>query len=377
MDDKTEFQLRYVGTRFDGTRLPVDLLTDLPAFQDLLVAFAKDEWKRLNADYVRVPRGFEKSISFDLVALEPGSAMPKLNWRKENSQVNLPGFSDQLETIVQDSYLHIVKLVDDAANDVFPSSLSPEHIRALNKFGSKLQPGERIEFLGSADASGKVIYFDMSRRKDLITKVRETYELKFEGVGILVGAHVSDLNGTISVKTEEHGEISFPLDKDRIIKEFDGHIGKNVQFDVIIELDHNNRYRNITDVHQVGLYDPITAAQTKLFERLTHLSSLSEGWLDGQGRSITLEACDTAGFFIALSHQTAEAYRLYPSEVGGLLVEFEWEGWDYTVECLPDGNLEMYGISLNDDAEMLPTSFDTVDSDFIREFSSRTRTSNV
>lgn len=377
MDDKTEFQLRYVGTRFDGTRLPVDLLTDLPAFQDLLVAFAKDEWKRLNADYVRVPRGFEKSISFDLVALEPGSAMPKLNWRKENSQVNLPGFSDQLETIVQDSYLHIVKLVDDAANDVFPSSLSPEHIRALNKFGSKLQPGERIEFLGSADASGKVIYFDMSRRKDLITKVRETYELKFEGVGILVGAHVSDLSGTISVKTEEHGEISFPLDKDRIIKEFDGHIGKNVQFDVIIELDHNNRYRNIIDVHQVGLYDPITAAQTKLFERLTYLSSLSEGWLDGQGRSITLEACDTAGFFIALSHQTAEAYRLYPSEVGGLLVEFEWEGWDYTVECLPGGNLEMYGISLNDDAEMLPTSFDTVDSDFIREFSSRTRTSNV
>lgn len=377
MDDKTEFQLRYVGTRFDGTRLPVDLLTDLPAFQDLLVAFAKDEWKRLNADYVRVPRGFEKSISFDLVALEPGSAMPKLNWRKENSQVNLPGFSDQLETIVQDSYLHIVKLVDNAANDIFPSSLSPEHIRALNKFGSKLQPGERIEFLGSADASGNVVYFDMSRRKDLITKVRETYELNFDGVGILVGSHVSDLNGTISVKTEEHGEITFPLDTDRIINEFDGHIGKNVQFDVTIELDHNNRYRNIIDVHQVGLYDPTTAAQTKLFERLAHLSSLSEGWLDGEGRSVTLEVREAAGFFIALSHQTAEAYRLYPSEAGGILVEFEWENWDYTVEFLPDGKIEMYGISLNDDAEMLPTLFDTVDSDFIREFSSRTRTSNV
>lgn len=377
MDDTTEFQLRYVGARFDGTRMPVDLLTDLSAFQDLLVAFAKEEWKRLNADYVRVPRGFEKSISFDLVALEPGSAMPKLNWRKESTQVNLPGFSDQLESIVQDSYVQIVTLIDNAANDIFPSSLSPEHVRALNKFGSRLQPGERIEFLGSSDTNGNVVYFNTARRKELITRVRETYESKFEGVGILVGSHITDTGGTISIRTDEHGEIAFPLESDRIIKEFDGHIGKNVQFDVIIELDHNNKYRNIIEVHQVGLYDAITAAQTKLFDRLVHLSTLPDGWLDGKGKSVTSHATETAGYFIALSHHTAESYRLYPSEVGGLLVEFEWGGWDYTVECLPDGRLEMYGISLTDDTEMLPTTFETVDSDFIKEFSSRTRTANV
>jgi len=377
MDDTTEFQLRYVGARFDGARMPVDLLTDLPAFQDLLVAFAKEEWKRLNADYVRVPRGFEKSISFDLVALESGSAMPKLNWRKENTQVNLPGFSDQLESIVQDSYLQIVSLIDNAANDVFPTSLSPEHVRALNKFGSRLQQGERIEFLGSSDINGNVVYFDTTRRKELITRVRETYEAKFEGVGILTGSHVGDIDGTISIKTDEHGEIIFPLDADRIIKEFDGNIGKNVQFDVIIELDHNNKYRDVIEVHRVGLYDAITAAQTKLFERLQYLITLQDGWLDGGGNATTPHAAESAGYFIALSHHTAESYRLYPSEAGGVLVEFEWNSWDYTVECLPDGRLEMYGISLIDEDEMLPTTFNTMDSDFIKEFSSRTRTSNV
>lgn len=374
MDDSTDFQLRYVGTRFDGARMPVDLLTDFPAFQDLLVAFAKDEWKKLNSDYVRVPRGFENSLSFDLVAIDDGSAMPKLNWRKENAQVRLPGFPDQLEAIVQQSYIRIVNLIDDAANDIFPTSLSPEHIRALNKFGAKLRGGERIEFLGSKDRQGDVVYFDIARRKELITHVRETYEAKFEGVGILLGSQVVDRVGTINIRTEEHGDITLQIDPAQIIKEFDGHINANVQFDISIELDHNNKFRSVIEVHHAGLFDPLTAAQDKLFQRLNHLSTLSPGWLDGQGKAITPASVETAGFFIAVSHQTAETYKLYPSEEGGLLVEFEWNDWDYSVECLPDGSIEIYGISLRNDDEMAPVEFGSVDSEFIKEFSSRTRT---
>lgn len=55
MAGDTTFRLRYVGGRFNGTRLPVDVLTDLPAFRDLLVAFAKEEWRDLNAERKRVP----------------------------------------------------------------------------------------------------------------------------------------------------------------------------------------------------------------------------------------------------------------------------------------------------------------------------------
>ena len=67
MSQNKSFRLRYVGTRFEGKRLPVDVLTDLPALGELVVAFAKSEWRRLNEDRKRVPRGFDASLAFDLV----------------------------------------------------------------------------------------------------------------------------------------------------------------------------------------------------------------------------------------------------------------------------------------------------------------------
>jgi len=374
MDDSKDFQLRYVGKRFDGTRLPVDILADLPAFRDLLVAFAKDEWRKLNSNYIRVPRGFDKSLSFDLVALEPGSAMPKLNWRKESTQVNLPGFSDQIETIVQDSYMDIVKLIDNAANSIFPESLSSEHIRALNKFGSRLKDGERIEFLGSSDSNGNVVYFDAPRRKDLITHVRETYEAKFEGIGKLLGSQVADSAGSITIRTEQHGDISLSLDPERIISEFDGNINSDVQFDLTIELDHNNKFRSVIEIFDVELIDSISPTQRKLLDRLEHLASLEKGWMDGMGERLSATAIETAGYFITITPQTADAYKIYPSETGGVLIELEWDDWDYSVEIQPDGSVEMYGISLSDTQEITPMSFESIDSRFLQEFSSRTRT---
>jgi len=374
MDDSKDFQLRYVGKRFDGTRLPVDILADLPAFRDLLVAFAKDEWRKLNSNYVRVPRGFDKSLSFDLVALEPGSAMPKLNWRKESTQVNLPGFSDQIETIVQDSYMDIVKLIDNAANSIFPESLSSEHIRALNKFGSRLKDGERIEFLGSSDTNGNVVYFDAPRRKDLITHVRETYEAKFEGIGKLLGSQVADSVGAITIRTEQHGDISLNLDPERIISEFDGNINSDVQFDLTIELDHSNKFRSVIEIFDVELIDSISPTQRKLLDRLEHLASLEKGWMDGMGERLSATAIETAGYFITITPLTADAYKIYPSETGGILIELEWNDWDYSVEIQPDGSVEMYGISLSDTQEITPMSFESIDSKFLQEFSSRTRT---
>jgi hypothetical protein len=96
MTDET-FKLRYVGQRFHDARLPVDVLSDLPAFRDLLVAFAKDRWRALNSDRRRVPKGFDKSLSFDLVGIEEGSAVPALNWNRGSAQDLLPGFVDELQ----------------------------------------------------------------------------------------------------------------------------------------------------------------------------------------------------------------------------------------------------------------------------------------
>ena len=54
------------------------MLPDLPAFRDLLFAYAKEVWRGYNTERQRVPKGFDKCLSFDLIAIEDGSAKPKV-----------------------------------------------------------------------------------------------------------------------------------------------------------------------------------------------------------------------------------------------------------------------------------------------------------
>jgi hypothetical protein len=366
-EDHKTFQLRYVGARFDGARLPLDVLSDLPAFRDLLVSYAKDRWRELNLHRQRLPRGFDQSISFDLVAIDEGSAMPKLDWSRETAQRMLPDFTDQLEDLVDKSYKDLVVLIDGAGHDRFPSALSSEHIRALNKLGAGLQDGERIEFLGSSGANGNVVHLDPFRRKALITRVRETYQARYDGIGTLIGLHTVD--GYIVVETVEHGQLRISVDPVRVSEEFDGNTGSDVQFALQIEKDNNDHLRSVIDVFDVELIDAeLSDSIMRCRDRLNELSSLGAGWHDGDGNAVTPSAVEAAKVFLAKRPFFAGAYRLYPTEAGGILFEFKNDGWDFSVEFGAEGTVEMYGIQISGSEEMEPEFFGRLGEDFIKVF---------
>jgi len=374
MAGDTTFRLRYVGARFNGARLPVDVLADLPAFRDLLVAFAKDEWRDLNAGRKRVPKGFDKSISFDLVGINDGSAVPLLNWSRNAAQENLPGFEDELQEIVGGSYLDVVNLIDGAGHDQFPKSLSSEHIRALNRLGSGLRENEKIEFLGSSGQDGKVVYLDSYRRKALITRVRETYQARFESVGILRGSFADEVMGRVIVATSEHGEITIPLESDRVKEEFDGNIVSEVQFDLQIEMDNADRLRGVVGVFDVGLIDVESGADLlRCRNRIAELSALSDGWHDGAGRRIADDAVELANRFLSKRPTLSKQYHIYPTEEGGILVEFEANLWDISVEFLPEGGVELYGVQIDGAEELQPVHFSDIDGDFMTAFDRRVK----
>jgi hypothetical protein len=364
------FQLRYVGDRFDGARLPLDVLLDLPAFRDLLVSYAKDKWRAFNIERQRLPKGFDKSISFDLVAIEEGSAMPKLDWSRQVAQATLPGFSDQLEEVVDESYVELVGLIDRAGHQQFPPALSSEHIRALNKLGSGLRENERIEFVGSRGADGNVVYLDLYRRKALITHVRETYQIRYEGIGSLIGLHVAD--GWISVDAPEYGRLQIPVDPDRVADEFDGNTSFSVQFALQIELDNRDNFRSIIDVFDVELIDSELSDKIEVCrKRLADLRELQDGWLDGDGYAPKSPSLESADKFLSKRPSLAGQYKIYPTSLGGVLFEFQVHGWDYSVEFGPAGTVEMYGVEIDGIAEMEPLMFEDAGDTFVTEFDSR------
>lgn len=362
-EEHKTFQLRYVGARFAGARLPLDVLSDLPAFRDLLVSYAKERWRTKHADRERLPKGFDKSISFDLIAIEEGSAMPKLDWDRKVAQDVLPGFTDELDDLVDTSFREVLNLIDEAGNNRFPTALSSEHIRALNKLGSGLLDGERIEFMGSRGGDGDVVYLDNYRRKTLITKVRETYQARYEGIGTLVGLHV---DGFIDVKTEDHGDLRLRVDPTRIDKEFDGNTNTDVQFSVMLELDSADRNRSIIEVFNVELIDEELAdAIVRCRSRLEELAGLSQGWLNGSGEPLAREALAGAKALIDRRPYLTTAFRLYPVECGGVLIEFAINGWDYSVELDTQGKVEVFGVEVDGDGERGPENFDGIEERFL------------
>ncbi|WP_257194820.1 MULTISPECIES: hypothetical protein [unclassified Bradyrhizobium] len=362
------FRLRYVGARFQNARLPVDVLSDLPAFRDLLVAFAKDEWRNLNSKRQRVPKGFDKSLTFDLVNISDGSAIPALNWNREAAQHLLPGFTDELQLIVHSSYDDITRLIDDAGMEKYPKSLASEHIRALNRLGTGLRDNERIEFLGTKGNDGNVVYLDTTRRKRLITRVRETYQTRFESVGSLIS---NSVEGFVVVRTDEHGNIQIPVDTDQIVEEFDGSLESDVQFDLQVELDNEDRLRRVVSVYDIALIDAqIGAELVKRRNRLAELRTFESGWNDGAGEPISSSALTMAERFLSKRPSLCAAYKIFPTENGGVLFEFENRDWDFSIEFAADGTIEMYGLRLDQADVMEPHHFSQED-EFMKEFDLR------
>ncbi len=369
-EEHKTFQLRYVGARFDGGRLPLDVLSDLHAFRDLLVSYAKENWRAFNSARRRLPKGFDKSISFDLIAIDEGSAMPKLDWSREMLQATLPGFADELGELVDRSYGQLIAMVDGAANDDFPRALSSEQIRALNNFGSALRDDERIEFVGKTGQDGNIVYLNTARRRALITRVRETYEVRFESSGRLVGQHE---DGRIAVMTEDYGELSIPVEPERVTVEFDGNIGAVVQFSLQIELDSANALRRVVEVFGVDLIDDALADDlARCRDRVEALGHLAAGWHDGEGRLIDPRALDAANSLLSRRPHLATAYHIYPTTSGGVLFEFDSDGWDLSVEFTPEGALELFGVREDGPGEISPESFESLDQRFLVAFDAQT-----
>ncbi len=366
MSDVRTFKLRYVGRRFEGARLPLEVVSDLPAFRDLLVGFVKATWKRNNADRKRLPRGFDRSISLVLTGIEDGSAVPCMVWDRGLAQENLPGFSDSLDEVVAHSYAEILGLFSRLREDGQTVALSPEQVRALDRFGSSLREDERIEFVGSGGEDGRVVYIDFNSRKHLITSIKDTYNTKIGGVGELITASTS---GFIVIDVQKFGHVTLQIDQQTVKEVFDGNLGSLVQFDVLAKFDREDNLKSVIETYDADLVDETIVRQLERCRtRLEELKGLAEGWNDGDGQAVSGPAYQTASRILSARPLIARSLRIFPTFAGGILFELETEHWDLSIECLPNGQVEMYGVTLQGNDDLQPVAFQLPDAKFYDEF---------
>jgi len=341
-----EIRLRYVGTRFHEARMPVDVLPDLPAFRDLLAALVKDEWRRENAQRQRLPKGFDRSFTFDLRGIGEGSAIPRIEWNRDIAQESLLGMADYLESLAEVAMTRLLDIVDGSGKDRMPRSLPSDAIRALNKFGSSLRDDERIEFQGSSDDQDNVVYLDAERRKRLITHVKETYNVRVEGVGRLHGTSLGTggFYGSIEIDTT-YGIIEVQVDRTEVADFYDGNIAALVQFDLTLELDHHENFRGVQSVHEVDLVDEANAAAlTDIMRRIQEISSMKGGWLDGDGEAISARSVEMARKFVMRTLTLVGLMLVFPSPEGGVTIQMRNENYSGSIDFEPCGDVEFVAI---------------------------------
>lgn len=370
-DESKSFSLRYVGRRFANARLPLDVLSDLPALRDLIAALAKQEFRQKNPDRQRVPQGFDKAISFALIEIEDGSAVPKLSLENDVAQQSLPNIGDEMEEIVARAFDRVARIYDDAAHEVFPQALPQDAIRALSKLGANIQDNEQIEFQGQLGEDGSVVSLDAHKRKNLLTRVRETYTKEFEGVGTLTG--IDATHNAVQVQTEQYGELRLLLEGVSLpVEQFDGNLFSLVEFSISIALDAHDEFKAVEDVYSVDLVRPYDEDVMRCVRRLQELSKIEKGWLgEGQGEQLVHLSGMRATQLIFMRSDLAELFRIFPTEDGGISLEFDKDGWSFAVEIMPDGSMEIDGNSEHGEVFEVQ-SFDEFSEEFFSAFDKMT-----
>ncbi|MBF2761470.1 MAG: hypothetical protein ISN28_14635 [Ectothiorhodospiraceae bacterium AqS1] len=96
---------------------------------------------------------------------------------------------------------------------------------------------------------------------------------------------------------------------------------------------------------------------------MRELSGIEKGWLGGgQGERVAGLALLRAGEFISKRADLADILRVFPTEDGGVSLEFDQGDWSFGIEIKPDGVVEIDGCS--GDGVFEARSFDGLSKEF-------------
>ena len=141
---------RFVGARFAGHSIPLEVLKDLAVFEEMVGTAARLLYLQEHPDRARVPKGFYEGVSIVIKDIDEGSAIPKLFLVFSTSVLSLlPPENQRYLEKARDS---IIQAVDAAEHDENISSVPEPVLAYFDRFGRSLKDGENIEFRPSNTA---------------------------------------------------------------------------------------------------------------------------------------------------------------------------------------------------------------------------------
>ena len=325
------------GERFAHHEVPLEVLKDFAAFEEMLIEVAKREYLTDHPGRIQIPRGFAKGLELRLAALEPESAKLSLV---------LAGLSIADESYIARAHDKIVNTIANIDKDERPE-LPPELMRYFDRFGRSLRKGESISF--PRTGGGKTSLTPEVREKLLCASQAEEWTEETLLKGRVSAADLAD--GEFELELINGTKLKAPLERQHnstVVEALSGYRShRMLAVKGVLRKDMSGLPKSIDSGEHVTILDPLDIGR-----RLDELAALKDRWFNGKG-----VALDKTGLKI-LSEEFERNFDselplpyLYPTPEGGVLAEWALGEWAVSLEIqIPTQTAQFQALNLTSDA---------------------------
>jgi hypothetical protein len=306
------------GARFAGHTVPLDVLKDWAAFEDMIVEVAKGLYLQDHPERQRVPKGFEDGFSLHLKGVEEGSALLDLIRTSQGGPLlHCDDLFDRSKAMV------LAVITAASLNAAIPDAFPRTALRHFDRFGRSLREGESVYFAVPGQATP--VRFDLGVRKRLVLTTATEYSATRELRGGIAAANHENLSFILKLADETHVTGTYqPNHKELIHTALGEFPNLKVRVKGTVVFDPNDRPKKFESTDTVDYLNP-----HDLLGRLDDLILMQDGWLDGEGI-----APDPNGIRwladlwpIEMASDLDDPFA-YPTPEGDLLLEWSFGRWE-------------------------------------------------
>lgn len=313
---------RMVGSRFENHTIPLELLKDLAALENILIDIAKWHYFRENPERKRCPSGFTNGVSLRLEGIGEGSAIPKIIL--VSALTLLPVGSEYYFQKAKES---IIAVINEAQKNQLHNSQIPKHLLyGFDRIGRSLRDDEAIEFNPTMPESPARL--DQTTRHRLVMASSTAQEYT-ESVVLRGSIYAVDIeHNRFDIKLIDGRQVSGtmqPQYQDTALEALNGYTqnkGK-VKIEGIGVYTRLGQLKSLATVEHVNLLPP-----RDIGARLDEFRVFKAGWFNGVGTRFDPKQLDwLTNSFESFYAEDLPLPWTYPLPDGKL--RFEWRSSDY------------------------------------------------
>lgn len=342
---------RLTGLRFEDHTLPVNILEDFTALEELIFELAKQIYLDDNPLRRRVPKGFTDGISLKLSSISEGSTI--VNLILVTALTTSPMISDinpDSFTYLEKSKNKILEVISEAnkQGDII-KSLDQKYLNYFNRIGKNLKDDEYISF--DYENAEKPIKLDKNIRKKILLSRNEKIEYS-ETITVNALIPLIDKQSNTFIFEIEGNNIPYPLDKnddfyETIFSTFNEYENKTlVSLKATGIYNSQDKLIRVEAIESMDILDPFDVNV-----RLNELSKLNDNWYEGYGKAPKNELLNKFGEYFKLYYNLRLPLpSIFPTIDGN--IQLEWS--NNSIEINLEVNLSQL------DAEYLHTNLDII-----------------